>query len=100
MIKNNAKEDVAIKAMNRKYNKKFFGNDNSELSWKYWYFPTINTSKSLKEIDKYYQEEIRYMITGKHNKRNFKKVPYSLIKDCNYKPLVNEYYKLVLNMKN
>ena len=100
MIKNNAKEEIAIKAMNRKYNKKFFGNDNSELSWKYWYFPTINTSKSLKLIDKYYQEEIRYMITGKHNKRNFKKVPYKLIKECNYRPLVNEYYKLMLNMEN
>ncbi len=100
MIKNNAEEDVAIKAFNRKYNKKFFGNDNSELSWKYWYFPTINTSKSLRLIDKYYQDELRYMITGKHNKKNYKIVPYKRIKDCNYKSLVNEYYKLVSNMKN
>ena len=100
MIKNNAKSDVAIKAMNRKFNKKFYGNINSELSWKYWYFPTINTSKNLKYIDKYYQDEIRYMITGKHNKRNFKKVPYQKLKECNYKSLVHEYYKLMSNMKN
>ena len=95
MIKNQASPEVALKAMNRKYNKKFFGNDNSELSWKYWYFPTINTSKSLQEIDHYYQEEVRYMITGKHNKKNYKQVPYSFLKKCNYRSLVNEYYKEV-----
>ena len=33
------------------------------------------------------------MITGKHNKKNYKIVPYKLLKDCNYKSLVNEYYK-------
>ena len=100
MIKNNAKEEVAIKAMIRKYNKKFFGNDNSELSWKYWYFPTINTSSRLKEIDQYFQQEIRYMVTGKHNKRNFRKVPYQTLKDCHYRSLVHEYYQLMFHMEN
>ena len=93
MLRKEASPMIALKAMNRKYNKKFYGNDNSELSWKYWYFPTINTTKTLHLIDEYYQQEIRAMITGKHNKKNFKKVPYSLLKDCNYKSLVNEYYK-------
>jgi hypothetical protein len=94
MIKKEAKPIVAIKAMNRKYNKKFFGNDNSELSWKYWYFPTITTSKSLNIIDKYYQQEIRYIVTGRHSKKNYKIVPYNLLKECNYISLVNEYYKI------
>jgi retron-type reverse transcriptase len=93
MIKNNVDKETTIKAINRRYNKKFYGNDNSELSWKYWYFPTITTTDSLYLIDKYYQEEIRYMITGKHNKKNYKLVPYKLIKKCNYRSLVNEYYK-------
>lgn len=100
MLKHDAKEEIAIKAMNRKYNKKFYGNENSELSWKYWYFPTINMSKSLKLIDQYYQEEIRYMVTGKHNKRNFKKVPYQTLKNCHYKSLVHEYYLLMFNVEN
>ena len=100
MIKKDASEEVALKALIRKYNKKFFGNDHSELSWKYWYFPTINTSKRLKEIDQYFQEEARYMITGKHNKRNFKKVPYEMLKKCNYRSLVHEYYQLMLHVEN
>ena len=79
--------------MNRKYNRKFFGKqDKTELSWKYWFFPTINTSKSLKIIDNYMQQEQRYIATGKHNKMNFKKVPYLVLKECGYRALVNEYY--------
>ncbi len=93
MLKKDAGYKSALKAMNKKYNKKFFGKqDNTELSWKYWFFPTINTSESLKLIDNYMQQEQRYIVTGKHNKMNYKKVPYSLLKECNYKSLVKAYY--------
>ena len=102
MIKKDASYQVALKAMNRKYNRKFFGKqDKEELSWKYWFFPTINTSDSLKIIDNYMQEQERYLVTGKHNKRNYKIVPYELLKECNYRSLVHEYYKdLSLNVED
>ena len=94
MLKKGADYHVALKAMNRKYNRKFFGKqDKEELSWKYWFFPTINTSESLKIIDNYMQEQQRYIVTGKHNKRNYKIVPYTTLKECNYKSLVHEYYQ-------
>ena len=94
MIRKNASFEVTLKAMNRKFNKKFFGKNENDLTWKYWFFPIINTDVTLKKIDLYMQEEQRYIITGKHNKRNFEKVPYEFLKICNYKSLVNEYYKL------
>ena len=102
MLKKGADYKVALKAMNRKYNKKFFGKqDKEELSWKYWFFPTITTSGSLKAIDNYMQEQQRYIVTGRHNKRNYKIVPYNLLKECNYKSLVNEYYNMLsLDVKN
>lgn len=101
MLKKNVHYNQALKAMNRKYNRKFYGKqDKLELSWKYWFFPTITTDKSLKVIDKYMQQELRYIVTGKHNKRNYKIVPYTVLKNCNYKPLVSEYYKLFLDMKD
>ena len=102
MLNKNANYIVALKAMNRKYNTKFYGKQNrEELSWKYWFFPTITTSDSLKIVDNYMQEEQRYIVTGKHNKRNYKIVPYDILKKCNYKSLVNEYYKdLSLDVKN
>lgn len=101
MLKKNVNYNQALKAMNRKYNRKFYGKqDKLELSWKYWFFPTITTDKSLKVIDKYMQQELRYIVTGKHNKRNYTIVPYTVLKNCNYKPLVSEYYKLFFDMKN
>ncbi len=93
MIKNNASPEVTLKAMNRKYNKKFFGKNEDDLTWKYWFFPVITTKETLQQIDLYMQDEQRYVVTGKHNKRNFEKVPYEFLKKCNYKSLVNEFYK-------
>ncbi len=92
MIRKNATPEVTLKAMNRKYNNKFFGKNENELTWKYWFFPIINTDKTLKQVDNYMQEQQRYVVTGVHNKRNFEKVPYEFLKKCNYKSLVNEYY--------
>lgn len=100
MKKNNIKKETVLKTIINKYNKKFYGIDNSELSWQYWFFPTINTSKSLKIIDNYFQNQLRFMITSKHNKKNYKVVPYTFLKECHYKPLVHEYYELKFNMKN
>lgn len=94
MIKHNASNEYTLKAMNRKFNNKFYKvKDSNDLNWSLWYFPLINTSKSLNIIDKYMQENLRYLVTGKYNKRNFRKVPYELLKNCNYKPLVHEYYE-------
>lgn len=93
MLKNDVDYKVTLKAINRRFNRKFYGNDNTELSWKYWFFPVINTDKGLKIIDRYFQETLRYLVTGKYSKKNYKALPYEMLKKCNYKPLVNEYYK-------
>lgn len=99
MIKNNVDYEKTLKVMINKYNKKFFGNKNTELSWKYWFFGAINTSKSLKIVDNYLQDNLRYLVTGKHNKKNYKIVPYDLLKRLGYKALVHEYYSFI-NLKN
>ena len=81
--------------MNKKFNNKFYGKGNFELSWKYYFFPFINTTKSLHEIDLYMQQWQRYMVTGVHNKKNYDKVSYDFLKKCNYKSLVHEYYNFI-----
>lgn len=93
MIKKNTLPIAPLKAMNKKYNKKFYGMEEDDLSWKYWFFPTINTDKSLKIVDRYMQDWQRYIVTGVHNKKNYEKVSYDMIKKCGYRSLVNEYYK-------
>ncbi len=81
-----------IKAMIRTYDSKFFGYDDAELSWARWYFPSITTDESLREIDNYLQDRIRYIGTGKFNKKNYSTVTYRMMKECGYRTLVNEYY--------
>lgn len=84
--------DEAVKIMIKKNDKKFYGNKREELSWKYWFFPVINCTFGLEELDHYYQECLRYLFTGKHNKKNYKLVPYDKFKEYGYKSLVHEYY--------
>ncbi len=98
MIRKDVEPDKAMRVMIKKFNIKFYCSRNSELSWKYWYFPVINTSETLAIVDEYLQQYIRYIATGKHNKKNYKVVPYSQLKRLGYKSLVHEYY-LFLNME-
>lgn len=94
MLKKNAEKERALKAMNKKFNQKFYSYQTSdELTWSKWYFPILTTTKGLEEIDHYMQENLRYLVTGKYNKKNYEKVGYMLLKSCYYRSLVHEYYK-------
>lgn len=93
MIKKDVDSLRTLKAFNRKFNRKFYTSlSGRELCWSRWYFPIINCTDTLSYIDRYMQECQRFIVTGKHNKLNYEKVPYSTLKECGYKPLVTEYY--------
>lgn len=82
----------AAKAFVRIFNQKLFENPiDHELTWTRWYFPFINTTKSLKIIDVYSQSCIRYLATGTRTKSayNFR---YEDMKALGYISLVNAYY--------
>lgn len=92
MLRKEAEPERALKAFNRKFNAKFYSRSGRDLCWSRWYFPLLNTDVSLRHIDAYMQQYQRYLVTGKHNKTNFVKVPYTKLKECGYKPLVSAYY--------
>jgi retron-type reverse transcriptase len=91
-FRKNVSGDPVLKTMIKKFDAKFFGKGETELSWKYWFFPTINTDTGLKEVDSYMQERLRYAVTGRYNKKNFEEVPYERLKECGYRSLVSEFY--------
>ncbi len=92
MLKKHATPKRAISAMNRTFNRKFYSKENgNELTWSMWYFPIINTDNGLSEVDKYMQQYLRYIATGRHCKKNFN-ITYEFLKECGYRPLVSEYY--------
>ena len=91
--KNNIEPEKAMKGLINHFNRVFFENGDTEsLTWSRWFFPVINKTEGLKEIDHYLQQNIRFLSTGKHNKTNYK-TDYTQLKQLGYKSLVNEYYK-------
>lgn len=86
-------EDKAAKGFITAMNRKFYGRDEDDFTWCRWYFPNITTDESIKEIDEYMQEYIRYTVTGRHYKGNYR-ITYGQMKEWGYVSLVNEYYKV------
>lgn len=94
--KNLSEEKAAIGFINT-MNRKFFGGtdktwEDDDFTWCRWFFPNITTDKGLKEIDNYMQQYIRYVITGRHYKGNYR-ITYEQMKEWGYKSLVHEFYK-------
>ena len=83
----------AMKGLIRIFNGKFFGDGDPEtLTWSRWFFPVINRTEGLKEIDAYLQQNIRFLATGRHTKANYR-VRYADLKALGYRSLVHEYYR-------
>lgn len=91
--KKNIEPEKAMKGLINHFNRVFFEDGDTEtLTWSRWFFPVINQTNGLKEIDHFLQQNIRFLSTGKHNKTNYK-TDYTQLKQLGYKSLVNEYYK-------
>lgn len=83
---------MAARAFIKHFNKKLYTcDDRSDINWSLWYFPLITTDKSLKIIDHYMQDCIRYMVTGSRTKSRFH-FRYQQMKELGLKTLVNEWY--------
>ncbi len=85
-------EKAAI-AFIRAFNRKLFDNPtDTDLTWARWFFPVINTSESLKIIDNYAQDCIRFLMEGTRTKARFN-ARYEDIKRLGYRSLVHEFYQ-------
>lgn len=84
--------EKAAKAMINSFDHKFydFKGDN-DFTWIRFYFPLINCTDGLHEIDKHMVMYLRYLYSGHHNKTNYK-ITYEQLKKLGYTPLVAEYY--------
>ena len=90
--RNDAGGEKAAKAFIRIFNRKFYEDpDDNSLSWSKWFFPVINVTDSLREIDGYAQDCLRYLVSGKHTKARFN-VRYCDLKALGYRNLVHAYY--------
>lgn len=84
----------AVKAFIKSFNRKLYDHPkSSELTWTRWYYPIINTTATLKILDNYMQDCIRYIATEKRTKGKYK-FTYLMMKEMGYKSLVHEYYRI------
>ena len=80
----------AAQAFIRIFNRKLFDpSDTNDLSWDKWFFPVINTDASLRIIDSYAQDCVRFLISGKRTKSRFN-VRYEDIRSLGLKNLVHD----------
>ena len=83
---------LGMKGLIRHFNRKFFDSPDPDLlSWSRWYFPVINRTEGLREIDRYLQEQLRYVASGRHRQANYR-VRYADLKALGYRSLVHEYH--------
>ncbi len=83
---------MAARAFIKHFNKKLYTSEsNSEVNWSWWYFPLITTDRSLKQIDSYMQDCVRYVATGKRTKARFD-FRYEQMKDLGQLSLVNRWF--------
>lgn len=83
---------MAARAFIKHFNKKLYTSEsNSEVNWSWWYFPMITTEKSLKEIDAYMQDCIRFVATGSRTKSRFN-FTYGQMKELGLQSLVNRWF--------
>ena len=84
--------EKAAKAFIRVFNRKLFENPvDNDLTWTYWFFPVINTADSLRTIDRYAQDCVRFLVSGKRTKARFN-VRYEDMKALGLRSLVHTYY--------
>ena len=82
----------AAAAFIRVFNRKLLETtDDNELSWGRWFFSVINTAESLREIDRYAQDCLRYLMSGTRTKARFN-IRYETLKALGYRSLVHQYY--------
>lgn len=84
---------MAARAFIKHFNKKLYTCDErSEINWSLWYFPLITTDKSLRIIDRYMQDCIRYIATGSRTKSRFD-LRYEKMKELGMHSLLNMWYR-------
>ena len=76
-------------------NCKFYGGsipgESADFTWSRWFFPNLTVDTGLRELDAYLQQYIRYAVTGRHYKGNYR-ITYQQLKEWGYRSLVHEYY--------
>jgi hypothetical protein len=87
------RKDPALQAV-RRINRRLYGIGGrpADFTWASWFFPLLSGDATLHRIDSLIQEQLRFVVTGEHSRRNFRAVSYERLRAVGYVPLVSAYH--------
>lgn len=93
-IKHNINPEDEVRKIISKYNEityKCYVLNRSKYGWAYYAFRCVNVIDSLKQLDFYLKDMLRYVYTGKHNKQSINKLPNDKLRRLGYISLVDMF---------
>lgn len=93
IVKGFAYEDIATTIINRinYFMYTCYIKDSTKFGWAYYAFRYINTDESIRELDFYLRDTLRWLKTGKYNSANIKKTTDTQLHDMGYRSIVMMY---------
>jgi hypothetical protein len=92
--RNDVPPSVAIRAFVRRTNRRLYGvpTERADFSWSTWFLPMLDRPDALAGLDAHVQREARYAATGRRNGRARALVPYAMLAEAGYLPLVTAFW--------
>lgn len=87
--------EEVCRGLARWLNRKLYGVDSRgerDFSWAAWFFPVLTSTHELAELDGFAQQQIRFAASATRRNRNRRLVPYAMLRDSGYVPLVTAYH--------
>ncbi|MEE3436884.1 MAG: reverse transcriptase domain-containing protein [Lachnospiraceae bacterium] len=98
-LRNDIEGEKAGRAFVRIFKRKLLESSfDKDLSWSGWFFSMITTTESLREIDSYAEDCLRFLVSGRRTKARYN-VRYEDIKALGFESLVHAYYRYEGNEK-
>ena len=78
----------------RRLNRRLYGIGGRpvDFSWAGWFFPLLTGDSTLRRLDAVIQGHLRFAVTGVHERRNLRAVPYSDLQRAGYLPLASAFH--------
>ncbi|HXY92101.1 MAG TPA: reverse transcriptase domain-containing protein [Acidimicrobiia bacterium] len=86
--------DDTVRAFSRRTNRRLYGvpAERADFSWATWFLPLLDDACGLERLDGHVQREARYAATGRRRPRVHALVPYTVLRDAGYLPLVAAFW--------
>jgi hypothetical protein len=91
-----ASPERTVRAFVRRTNHRLYGvpTERADFSWATWFMPMLNDAHALERLDSHVQREVRYAATGRRTPSTRKRVPYQVLHNVGYLPLVAAFWAM------